>query len=75
LPSGYKASSVPKSESIRNEVWGFELEYKAAKETVTLSQKFDIDQLLIQPSDFEKWNKVLESLLPHYNQTIVLSKN
>ncbi|MCW3073801.1 MAG: hypothetical protein JWP69_870 [Flaviaesturariibacter sp.] len=74
MPIDYKASAIPQSQSLKNDVWGFDMQYKTEKESVILSQKFDIDHLMIQPVQFEKWNTVLDNLLPHYKQTLVLSK-
>jgi transglutaminase-like putative cysteine protease len=75
LPAGFKASNIPAGEEYKNEVWGFTMNYKTNKDAIILDQQFDTDYLMLQPDQFEKWNKVLEHLYPHYKQTIVLSQN
>jgi hypothetical protein len=66
---------LPESKSIKNEVWGFDLAYRQNGQNVSLTQTFGDDHLLLQPSQFEQWNKILEQLFPEYKQTIVLTKN
>jgi hypothetical protein len=41
---------------------------------VWLTHQYDTDQLLLNPSQFSAWNSVLNRLVPHYKQTIALSK-
>jgi hypothetical protein len=74
LPDGYKVSYLPAGEQYQNEVWGFKMKYGADEGKVWLTHQYDTDQLLLQPDQFQQWNKVLEHLFPHYKETIVLSK-
>lgn len=74
LPPGYKVSYEPKSQTYKNSVWGFELNYATGNNAIQLTQKFDTDQIILHPDQFEQWNKVLENLFPHYKQSVVLSK-
>jgi hypothetical protein len=74
IPQGFAVSFLPQNETYKNDVWGFGMNYTSQKDNVYLTQEFDTDQLLLQPSQFEQWNKVLEHLFPHYKQTVVLSK-
>lgn len=75
VPEGFKASYLPKSQEFKNDVWGFKMNYSKEKDYIALTQNFDTDKLMYQPSQFEQWNKVLENLFPHYKQSVVLSKN
>lgn len=75
VPTGCKASYVPKSDAFKNDVWGFTMNYTTDKDHVYLSQSFDTDQLMLYPEQFEPWNKVLEHLFPNYKQTVSISKN
>jgi len=74
IPGGYTNSYLPQGLDHKNEAWGFRLSYKTQNGTMYLTQQFDTEQLLLQPAQFEQWNKVLEMLFPHYKQSIVLSK-
>jgi hypothetical protein len=75
MPAGFKVSYLPVNETYKNDVWGFVMKYATTNNEVTLTQEFEDNQLMLQPSQFESWNKVLEHLFPHYKQTVVLSKN
>ncbi len=74
IPEGFKPSYVPKAKEYKNDVWGFSMRYHADKQTISMTQEFDTNTLLLQPKDFEDWNKVLEQLFPQYKQTVLLSK-
>jgi transglutaminase-like putative cysteine protease len=75
LPEGFKVSYQPKSQNYKNEVWGFEMQYTSANDHISLTQKFDTNQLMLYPTQFEQWNKVLENLFPHYKQSVIVAKN
>jgi hypothetical protein len=75
IPMGYKLGFMPKSDTFKNDVWGFAMNYSTSKDFVYLTQEFDTDQLMLYPDQFEKWNKVLEQLFPNYKQTISFQKN
>ncbi|HEX2535236.1 MAG TPA: transglutaminase-like domain-containing protein, partial [Chitinophagaceae bacterium] len=75
VPAGFKVSYLPKSQQFQNNVWGFNLAYQNSSDRILLTQEFSTNTLLMQPDQFEAWNKVLENLFPHYKQSIVLSKN
>ncbi|MDB5253322.1 MAG: hypothetical protein JWP27_2491 [Flaviaesturariibacter sp.] len=74
LPPGYQVSSVPRSEHFANNTWGFDLQYRQEKDAIILTQQLDTDHLLLEQDQFAAWNEVLSHLVPHYKQTIVLSK-
>ncbi len=75
VPAGYKASYVPKSQTFKNDAWGFVMQYETKANNVYLTQEFVTDRLMLQPDQFEACNKVLEHLFPHYKQSIALTKN
>jgi hypothetical protein len=74
IPEGSKITYTPESESFKNDVWGFSMNYQVNKGMIYLSQQFTTNQLMLYPAKFEQWNKVLEHLFPHYKQTVALSK-
>jgi transglutaminase-like putative cysteine protease len=75
LPPGYKAAHVPKSDSFKNNVWGFVMNYTVTDHYISLTQKFETDHLILYHDQFEPWNKVLEHLFPNYKQTVSIRKN
>lgn len=74
IPDGYKLSYLPESKSFRNDVWGFSLTYEQKANQVVLTQHFENNHLLLQPDQFQAWNKVLEHLLPLYKETVSFAK-
>ncbi len=74
LPSGFKVSYQPKDLEYYNKVWGFNMKYLPGDGSISLTQQFDNNTLMLMPEDFESWNKVLENLFPQYNQSVVISK-
>lgn len=74
VPEGYKVSHLPASQSYKNDLWGFSLQYRQTGNKVILSQEFYNDRLLLYHNQFGTWNEVLKHLLPLYKETIGLSK-
>ncbi|OQP57086.1 hypothetical protein A3860_11000 [Niastella vici] len=74
IPDGYKVSYLPQSNSFKNDVWGFTMNYEQKGNTIVLSQEFYNDHLLLTADMFKAWNEVLEHLFPLYKESISLSK-
>ena len=74
VPEGYAVSYLPKSQSFKNDVWGFSLNYEQKGNTIILTQEFYNDHLLLTADHFKAWNEVLEHLFPLYKESISLSK-
>jgi hypothetical protein len=74
MPPGYQPGDVPEGKSFHNDVWGFDLKYEKYANSIVLTQEFDNDHLLLQPAQFEAWNKVLEVLFPLYKESVSLVK-
>lgn len=75
IPAGYHVGYMPPNKTFHNDIWGFSLQYQQQGNKLILTQEFDNNSLLLQPSQFSDWNKVLENLFPQYKETIILSKN
>ena len=74
IPDGYQVSYLPAGKTYANAVWGFRMTYEKKGNQIVFSQEFDNDHLMLQPSQFADWNKVLEILFPLYRETISLQK-
>ncbi len=74
IPDGYQVSNLPKSKSFHNDVWGFDINYEQKGNTLVMTQQFDNDYLMLEPAQFEAWNKVLENLFPLYKESLGLAK-
>lgn len=73
LPEGFEVSFVPENKSFHNDVWGFDMTYEKQKNQLVMTQSFDNNYLLLHPSRFQEWNKVLEKMLPACRETVSLS--
>lgn len=74
LPAGYQPDYIPGSKSYHNDVWGFDLRYEQKGNAIVLEQEFDNHHLMLQPDQFQAWNKVLEQLFPLYKESVGLAK-
>ncbi len=74
VPTGYQPGDMPEGKTFHNDVWGFDIKYEKTAGTIVLTQEFDNDHLLLQPAQFEAWNKVLEQLFPLYKESVSLAK-
>lgn len=74
LPDEYKLTTSPQVKDHSNEVWGVSISSFQKEKELYYVREFKNRHLYLQPSSFEKWNKILEQLFPTYKQSFVLSK-
>jgi hypothetical protein len=74
LPENLKVSYLPSSSQYHNSTWGFEINYEQKNRRIIFTQKLNNQHLLLQPGEFENWNKVLEQMFPLYKETVLISK-
>ena len=74
IPDGYEVGYLPAGKTYQNSVWGFRMTYEKKAKQLIFTQEFDNDHLMLQPTQFADWNKVLENLFPLYRETISLEK-
>ena len=75
IPANYRIAEIPEGVSFHNDIWGFDIQYKSNEKEnlVILTQEFDNNFLLMQPSQFSAWNKVLEKIFPSYKDVVSIS--
>jgi hypothetical protein len=74
LPSDYKVEFMPVNAKYENDLGSFDIQYKALKSTITVTQKIESKKLLLEDKDFVLWNSFIKALTKQYNQSIILSK-
>ncbi|SEP91904.1 DUF3857 domain-containing transglutaminase family protein [Flavobacterium urocaniciphilum] len=74
IPTDYKVEFLPENSKNESDVASFEIQYKVQNNLLLVSQKVTTKKLLIEKSDFEKWNAFLKLLNKQYNQSIILTK-
>ncbi|TND07702.1 MAG: transglutaminase [Bacteroidetes bacterium] len=74
IPAGYTATYIPENSSFKNEKFGFEIRYTLSGNTILAEKTIRIDTLMIMPSDFIEWNKMIKKLNATYKEAILFKK-
>lgn len=74
IPKGYKVTYLPEDVSFENEDFGFSISYMKTASTIVMTRKAYNNKIMIEPSDFEKWNQMIKDLNKAYSEVIVLNK-
>lgn len=74
IPDGYQVDYLPADKQFSQDGFGFHFSYTQQGNQVIYTQLFFNEHLILQPSGFANWNKVLEQLFPQYKETVSLIK-
>jgi hypothetical protein len=74
IPEGYKITLLPKDKSGASEKLSFAIRYKVEGNKIIQVKEIHEDYLLLEPSEFKKWNEVVESLNQAYRDVLILKK-
>ena len=74
IPKGYTVSYLPKNFSFENDLVKIDMYYQVINDQVIAAQEIKNKKLLINPSDFEEWNKPMKAIQPYYKESVVLEK-
>ena len=74
IPEGYTVNYLPKDFSCSNDLVGFSISYKQDGRKIITTQEIRNNYLLMQPTDFAKWNDAVKQLNTQYKEQIVLEK-
>jgi transglutaminase-like putative cysteine protease len=74
IPEGYKVTYLPDNTEYSGKSYGYKIHYKTEGNKLNLTHQFDTKFLLLQPSEFDDWNKMNESLKQAYKESINLTK-
>jgi hypothetical protein len=75
IPEGYSVSYLPAKSAFNNEEFSFEINYSIESSVVRSVTSIQIDQLMLEPGQFEAWNDMIKALSKSYRELIVLKKN
>ena len=75
IPGGYKINRLPSNKSYQSDLFGFDISYEQKENKIILNRSFYVDKLLIEPSEFEKWNEGLKQLNDAYRDVLILEKS
>jgi hypothetical protein len=74
VPEGYTVEYLPENHSFKNDLYGFSIDYKQLEGKVVSSFEFTSDCMLMQPSQFNKWNETIKELATQTKKQLVLKK-
>jgi transglutaminase-like putative cysteine protease len=74
IPDGYKVEYMPQNARLENDVIGFSGIYQFINNQIIFTSNFYVNTLLVQASDFEKYNSVITERIKACNQTVSLIK-
>ncbi len=74
IPDGYKIDYLPSNTRFENNIVGFSCNYQQKENTLILTYEFFINALIIEPSDFGKYNAVITEQVKATNQAVSFIK-
>jgi transglutaminase-like putative cysteine protease len=74
LPANYTVKSLPAAFSMDNDYFKADFSHEISGNYVVLTMKLKHKKILLDNSDFEKWNESIRKLKSAYNETITLQE-
>jgi len=74
IPKGYKISYLPKNTSASFDKFSFNISYRIEGLNVIQTKEIVKDFLVLETSEFSKWNQVSQSLAKAYRDVLILKK-
>jgi hypothetical protein len=74
IPEGYEVATIPKNSAFDGGVFGYTMKYSQEGNTLKLDRSFYLDYILMQPEDFDNWNKAIEMFTKDNKQIVILKK-
>ncbi|WP_296618696.1 DUF3857 domain-containing protein [Marivirga sp.] len=74
IPEGYKVSFLPEDQLHEGDLFGFSMKYTLEDDTVLLTTEYYLNYLLMNPENFDDWNKAISKLSKAFSEIIILKK-
>lgn len=74
IPKGYKVSYLPPNCSYTDPDFGFHINYRIKDNKLIYQSYIYINTLMLDPVDFDRWNKMIRLLTKAYNETVTLTQ-
>jgi len=75
LPQGFNIKYLPPNDSFHDDEFGYDISYKKENNSIYCDKSIYINQLLLQKSKFETWNKMISQLNKAYKEVVVLQNS
>ena len=72
IPAGHKVSYLPASVKLGNDKYSTSISYEVKGNKIIMKKVFVLNTLLIQPGEFDEWNRYVKSLVSNANESVVL---
>lgn len=74
VPDGYEVEYLPENFSASDKLFGCEIKYAVDGDTILYRKKFYLNYLLLDVSDFGKWNDTVKKFSEAYKESVILKK-
>ena len=74
IPDGYEVTSVPSDDQFDSKKFGFQMKYTSNDQLVMLTFRYIDNFILLEPSQYPEWNRMVNQLRKNYAETVTLKK-
>ena len=72
LPEEYEIEYLPENQSYKNDVFGFDIRYRAEADKIVVNKIFYVNYLILEPAHFKEWNEAIKRLSAAYRDVLIL---
>ncbi len=72
LPEEYEIEYLPENQSYKNDVFGFDIRYRAEADKIVVNKIFYVNYLILEPAQFKEWNEAIKRLSAAYRDVLIL---
>jgi hypothetical protein len=74
IPEGYKVDYIPENSSFRDEGFWYSINYQMVDNSLLFVRKIDVDKLVLNKYEIDKWNDMVNSFQDASRMVVVLKK-
>ncbi len=74
IPDTYEVSYLPKNSSFNNDIFNYSITYETKGNTIVYHYYAIVKTLLLKPSSFAEWNKMIKQMRTDFKEVVVLKK-
>lgn len=74
IPEGYKLDYLPENSSINHDFFDYDISYQTSGEYINYEMSIHNKFLILEPENFDQYNKAIKQLKSVYKESVVLQK-
>ncbi|WP_338769098.1 DUF3857 domain-containing protein [Bernardetia sp. ABR2-2B] len=74
IPEGYEVEYLPENSNFKNDLFGYNIEYKKEGNKIKFTHNYYKNYLLLNDESFKDWNKMIKEVNKAYREVIILKK-